>query len=330
MRDERRLLPGDLCSDRHLYLDLNSDSSRSSRERSPKIITMRFFSLLCSCCLLFACTTESTDTTTEKTTARAPDSWIQERVAATRAELDRTPAGRLVWQAMEAHGGLDRWYANGPLEFRFDYVPRGEGAQRRTMQQVDQWSNRARHQAIGNPTAEFGWDGKRAWVTAEDTAAFAYNTRFWSTTPYFFLAQPFVLTGEGTQLEALGTKLLADKAYEAVKVTFAPGTGDAPDDYYIAYFDPITHRQEVIRYIVSYPGYFKKGEHLPEKLMTMHDFTTVDGIVLPTTYRTHWLAENEQAGEYITDIAVSELKFRPTLADSWFEVPDGSVILPEL
>ena len=279
--------------------------------------------------LIIACQPAPNPPTTEKTPytlARVPDTWITERVAKTKAKLEVTEAGRLVWQAMEAHGGLDRWYANGPLEFQFDYVPRGEGAQRRTIQQVDQWSNRARHQATADPTAEFGWDGKQAWVTTKDTATFQYNTRFWSTTPYFFLAQPFVLAGAGTQLEALGTKTLAGEPYDAVKVTFAPGTGDAPDDYYIAYFHPNTHRQEVIRYIVSYPGYFEKGKHLPEKLMTLHDFTTVNGIVFPTAYKTHWLAENEQAGDYITDITVSKLRFRPQLESSWFDVPAEATV----
>ena len=292
----------------------------------------RLLFALSSFVLAFACTPTSTvaTETVSTTTARVPDSWIAERVSATRAELKKSEAGRLVWQAMEAHGGLERWFANGPLEFQFDYLPRGEGEPRRTVQQINQWDNTARHQHADRPAAEFGWDGTRAWQTTKDSALWTYNTRFWSTTPYFFLAQPFVLTGAGTQLESLGTKTHNGQAYDAVKVTFAPGTGDAPDDYYIAYFHPETHRQEVIRYIVSYPGYFAKGQHLPEKMMTLHDFTTVDGITFPTAYKTHWLTEDERAGEHITDIAVSRIKFRPELEKTHFEVPADATVLEGL
>ena len=282
--------------------------------------------------LLFACTPapDTTATTQAHTTARVPDSWIEERVAETRSALERTEAGRLVWQATEAHGGLARWYQNGPLEFQFDYVPRGDGEERHTVQQINQWNNTARHQAVGQPGSEFGWDGERAWVTTKDTATWNYNTRFWSTTPYFFLGQPFVLTGGGAQLEKLADKTLDGQTYDAVKISFAPGTGDAPDDYYIAYFDKDTHRQKVIRYIVSYPGYFAKGEHLPEKLMTLHDYTSVDGITLPTRYETHWLTEDEGAGEHITDLRVSKIRFRPELDAAHFDVPTNATVLEGL
>ena len=295
---------------------------------------MRIFIVLCGLLFFSACSTESSstsaDTDSARATARVPDSWIHERVAATRATLSASEAGRLVWQAMEAHGGLERWFSNGPIEFAFDYVPRGEGVRRHTVQQVNQWNNTARHQEVGAPQAEYGWDGEHAWMTTADTARWAYNTRFWATTPYFFLGQPFVLAGGGARLEKLPPKTLNGRTYDAVKVTFAPGTGDAPDDYYIAYFDQETHRQTVIRYIVSYPGYFEKGKHLPEKLMTLHDYTTVDGIVLPTAYKTHWLAANEQPGEHITDIRVGQIRFRPELEKTHFELPANSTVMQGL
>ena len=50
-----------------------------------------------------------------------------------------------------------------------------------------------------------------------------------------------------------------------VKVTFDAETGDAPDDYYILYVNKETYKIAVMRYIVSYPEYFKDGGHAPEK-----------------------------------------------------------------
>ena len=284
--------------------------------------------------LLFSCQNEpetnAPETATETNLARVPDAWIGERVAAVKKDFHESgdEAKQLVWRAMEAHGGLERFYQNGPLEFEFNYAPLDGGTGRHTTQQVDTWRNRARHQDAANPTQEYGWTGETAWTT--DTAAFAYNLRFWALTPYYFLGQPFVFAGEGVQLEHLGTKPYDEIDYDAVKVSFAEGTGDAPDDYYIAYFHPETGRQEVIRYIVSYPGYFAKGKHLPEKFMSLHDFTTVNGITFPTRYRTHWLGEDEQPGEHITDITVSDIRFAPELEQMHFEQPAGTMVLEGL
>lgn len=40
------------------------------------------------------------------TNAGIPDSWIANRVAKAKARLNQTDAGKVVWNAMEAHGGL--------------------------------------------------------------------------------------------------------------------------------------------------------------------------------------------------------------------------------
>ncbi|MFK7807306.1 MAG: hypothetical protein AB8F74_05820 [Saprospiraceae bacterium] len=262
--------------------------------------------------------------------ARVPDSWIADRVSKAQSAMNKTEAGQLVWKSMEAHGGLERWFSNGPIAFQFDYQPRGKGARRNTKQIVDTWNNKAVHYAATDQTAAFGWDGKDAWVTEKDTANFNYNLRFWALTPIYFLAQPFNFDGKGVQLEKLTDKTLDGKTYDAVKISFEKGTGDAPDDYYINYYDKETHRLEVLRYIVSYPKYFKDGGHSPEKLMTLHDFTTVNGITLPTAYKTYMMTEEEGKGEYVTDIAVSGIRFSAETKKAFFEVPEGEKVLEGL
>jgi len=262
--------------------------------------------------------------------AKVPDSWITERVTKAEKRLNATPAGKVVWQAMEAHGGLQRWYENGPLRFHFNYQPLDGGVARNTYQTVDTWSSKARHQDAADRTSEYGWDGKNAWVTTKDTTTFKYNTRFWSLTPYFFIAQPFVLDGDGTNLELLDQKTYKNKTYDVVKVTFDPGTGDAPDDYYVLYFEANTHQLGVIRYIVSYPGYFEKGKHLPEKFMEVQGLATIKGIVLSKGYHTHWLLENETPGEHITTITIDNISFKPETEKSYFDIPDNTTVLKGL
>lgn len=259
--------------------------------------------------------------------ALVPKNWIAKRVANSRTKLMQSEAGKVVWKAMQAHGGLEKWYANGPVSFRFNYQPLDGGAQRDTYQAIDTWRSRARHFHPADSSAQFGWNGKQAWYTSKDSLTFPYNTRFWALTPYFFAAQPFVLDGQGVNLELLKSKPYNDREQDVIKVTFDANTGDAPDDYYVLYFDKESHILSVIRYIVSYPGYFEKGKHLPEKFMTVEGTQKIDGIVFSKGYKTHWLSKQETQGEHITTINVTNVAFQANLAGSFFEVPETGIYL---
>lgn len=292
--------------------------------------------LLFAIITLGSCNPKSTDTPASETTpvisdkAVVPQSWIKERVAKAKSNLETSEAGKLVWQAMESAGGLEKWYANGPISFQFDYMPRGKGARRNSTQLIDTWNNKAVHHDIEDPTASYGWDGTDAWVTMKDTASFDYNLRFWAMTPIFFLAQPFNFDGAGVVLEKLDDKTLNEITYDAVKVSFEKGTGDAPGDYYINYYDKKTHQLAALRYIVSYPKYFKDGGHSPEKIMMVLGHKAVNGTNLPTSYKTYMTAEDESLGEYVTDITISDINFLPETKKTAFDMPKGAQVIDGL
>ena len=271
---------------------------------------------------------KTTVTETHNNLAIKTESWINERVENAKNKLQKTQAGNIIWKAMEAHGGLKNWYSNGPIAFNFDYKPLDKKKTRRnTNQVIDTWSNKARHQDVNNHTNEFGWTGKIAWVKTKDTLAFPFDKRFWALTPYYFLAQPFVLDGQGVNLEKLEDKVYKNNNHYAIKVTFNAGTGDAPDDYYVLYFNKKDYKLAVIRYIVSYPEYFKKGGHSPEKFMEIQGYKTINNIILPTEYHTHWLTKKETAGEHITTITVNNVSFKPNTKNTYFNVPENAVII---
>ena len=253
---------------------------------------------------------------------------MEERVATTQDRLNATEAGRRIWQAMEAHGGLARWFSNGPLQFQFNYQPLDGSTPRNTYEVANYWSAQTRHQLVEDTTVQFGWDGEQAWAYPTDTLI-PYNVRFWSLTPYYFVGIPFVLGDEGIHLASLGEATFEEKSYDLVKVTYDEDTGDAPDDYYIIYVGQEDHRVGALRYIVSYPGYFPDGGHAPEKLMALTGTQAIDGIILPEGYRTFWWKE-EQVGEHITDITVSEVLFRPEVRQDYFMVPDGAKVIQTL
>lgn len=264
---------------------------------------------------------------TEPKTATPPDAWVAERTAEARDRLAETDAGQLVWQSIEAHGGLTQWFANGPLFFRFTYSPLGDRTVRDTFQTVDTWSSRARHQLADAPGTEFGWDGEQAWVSPADADP-KTNARFWALTPYYFVAMPFVLADPGVRLEKTGTAELHGRPHDVLKATFGDGVGDSPDDYYVIYLDRETGRFGGLRYVVSYPGFFPDGGHSPEKLMVYEGDQMIDGITLAKAFPTYkWDAEAGERGERVTDVTMTEVEFRPETPDAYFAVPDDAKVI---
>lgn len=269
----------------------------------------------------------STEMDEKNSLVKKPDSWIKERVSKAEEKLNNTEGGQLVWKSMEAHGGLENWFNKGVISFRFDYMPL-KGTARKSISQIDLWNNKAVHQDVLDAEDTFGWDGENAWQHRNDTLQFPYDVRFWALTPYYFLGQPFIFDGEGVQIEKLSSQLLNGVEYDAVKITFEAGTGDAPDDYYINLYDKETHLLKALKYIVSYPSYFKDGGHSPEKTMILYDLVDIDGIKLPTRYETlMFKGEVDSLAEKVTDIVASQISFLPTTDNKYFEMPEGAELV---
>ena len=257
--------------------------------------------------------------------------WVEDRVTAAQARLADEPAGPIVAAAIEAAGGLERWYANGPVRFRFRYAPIAGRDPIDTIQTVDTWRSRAVHNYTDNPSISFGWDGTQAW-SLTGGAELGTNARFWALTPYYFIGVPFVLADEGVNLDWEGRLDLEGSSYDVVRATFDEGTGDAPDDYYVVLIDTETRRVGGVRYIVSYQGYFPTGGHTAEKIMFYDGSQTIEGIHLPMTFRTfRWGSTGDPGFEVLgpervrlTDSTLSDVEFLPELGESAFEIPEDA------
>ncbi len=249
---------------------------------------------------------------------------VAARVQAATARLEAGEAGRLVLDAIAAHGGLARWWANGPVYFRFNYRPIG----RRpidTYQLVDTWSSRARHWLAEDTTAGFGWDGRTAWRIPPGVDL-PTNARFWALTPYYFIGIPFVLGDEGVLLARDGTMDFEGTRYDLVRATFEPGTGDAPDDYYVVLLHPETRRVGGVRYVVSDPAFYPQGGQGAEKPSTYDGAQQIDGITFPETFRSFTWTD-AGPGELVTETTLTDVVFRPNTPDSAFAVPPGAEVL---
>ncbi len=257
--------------------------------------------------------------------AEPSDSAIEARVEESTTRLGDSEGGQLILDSVNAHGGLQKWFENGPLHFRWDYrmLDQGPDVGRDTIQTVDKWSSRAVHTIPDQPGVSFGWDGEKAWIKPRD-AEFSPSPRFWALTPFYFVGIPFVLADPGTQFEVLDDIDFDGKPYHQVKVTYEAGTGDTPDDYYIALIDPETKRTRGVRYIVTSKIVAPDGPG-PEKLLTHEGLAEYDGILLPTSHLTYAM-EGDVVGEKMRNAEVSEIKF---LADDTtdFSIPENAKII---
>lgn len=152
------------------------------------------------------------------------------------------------------------------------------------------------------------FDGKDAWVSPAD-AAFD-NARFHVLTWPYFAAAPFKLDDPGATVTVEKARMLAGKPHPTARLTFDPGTGDAPDDWYLLYLDPDTRRLAAMAYIVTYGKGPDAARDATAKIITYHDFADVEGATLPMTWRFHaWDEAAGATGEPVGEVKVNDAAF---------------------
>lgn len=234
---------------------------------------------------------------------------IDNRVESAKAHLSKSEGGKLIWESIEAHGGLSQWFKNGALKFRWSYNILGKGTLIDSVQTVDTWSSRAIHE-VKQPVegVTFGWNGEKAWTVPAE-AQLPVPPDFWALTPYYFVGVPHVLADPGTIHEKLSEQIeFKGKLYDQVKVTYEAGTGETPDDYYIALIDPESKQTKAVRYIVTDQRVTKGKPASPEKLITYEGWYDLNGVLFPKKHLTFAMNDGV-VGEETRFADVSEAEF---------------------
>ena len=219
------------------------------------------------------------------------------------------PGAQLVADSIAAHGGTERWYENGQLQFRWKYNMRDKGVTVDTTQTFDPTTMSVVHE-VQDSEIRFGMNGGTAWITPEN-AEFTPPPRFWALTPVYFLGIPFVFNDEGARFEQLTeTMAFEGKDYTQVKVTYGENSGDSPDDYYVLLIDPETKLTRGAYYTVTNPLVLNGEAPGPAKFITLDDLQDVSGLKLASGHRTFKMEDGE-IGEIMRDTEVSGVKFLP-------------------
>ena len=267
--------------------------------------------------------------------APAPSDAEQKAQAATE-RLSASDGGKIVLRAINAHGGLEAWYAAPTSSFTWEYSNAGMNARFKTRAMVDNNTRQAYHEIleIGTPDepkpfdGSFAWDGEQAWIYPADTPTI--NPRFWALTGFYFQQIPFVLADPGLTYTVLADEQIEGKPYDMVKVSFGTGVGDSPGDNYILYVDKENDMVAGIRYTVTY-GRQPSGEADPrppaETQMLYQDYTTVDGLTVPT----HFYGTNFADGavvDFKNEAWAAEISYRQPFDASKLAMPEGARIQP--
>ena len=216
----------------------------------------------------------------------------------------------LVMASIKAHGGLDQWYGNGQLQFRWTYHMTDLGPQVivDTTQTVDTKSLAVKHEVEGKDI-KFGKNADGYWITPPD-ATFTPPYQFWSLTPYYFIGIPFIFNDEGCHFEKLTEqKEFQGKMYDQVKITYSADSGDSPDDYYVLLIDPETKETRGTYYTVTNKilGRKKVG---PEKFLTLDGLTDVSGVKLASGHKTYTMTDGV-IGEQMRFTDIEGVRFLP-------------------
>lgn len=250
--------------------------------------------------------TSSTDTAT-----------INETIAF--ADRYANPVGR-------AHG-LDTWRSRPALAFDFHLISRG--TKRLAGSAIMETTGGKRRMELDNGVIGV-FDGNEAWVT--DTAEFG-RARFHLLTWPYFLAAAFKLRDPGTNFADEGELFLDDSTtlYDAAKLSFGPGIGDAPDDWYITYRGKDDSLLHGMAYIVTYSKSQEKAEQDPHAI-AYYDFQNIDGAMVPTRWELRdWSREQGLAeGGYSSSMKITNLRFVEPEPGT-FTAPEGAIAdkLPE-
>jgi hypothetical protein len=230
-------------------------------------------------------------------------------------------ARQVVERMVAAHGGMEAWTEAPSVTFTDTWTRPGAPGARTSTVQVEQGRRRAVLE-FPDMNATVGWDGEKAWSVNWSGGP----PRFLALLNYYFVCLPWLVEDPGVVLHEPQTRTLWDDPteYIAIRVTYEPGVGDTPDDYYILFIDPQTYRLHGCEYVVTYPGLVPEGmEHTPPHILIYESLTTVDGLVVPTQFTVY--NKGDEKSVYAR-CAIRDWSFREPFDPTRVKMPEGAVV----
>ena len=172
------------------------------------------------------------------------------------------------------------------------------------------------------------FDGRDAWVSPADSPF--QGARFHVLTWAYFLAAPMKLADPGTHLQDHGPRYLRGKVYSAARLTFDPGIGDSPDDWYLLYVDSASHELRAMAYIVTYSTDKAEAEKKPHAITYDGLINVGDDLAVPARMATQWTfwewsADKSIYGQPIGRAQLSNVRFVEPSPEAFTKPDDARV-----
>lgn len=232
--------------------------------------------------------------------------------------LKDDPAGALILEAVQAHGGWTAWVENETVEYDVQWTPfQADGSPGMTGREHHSFyllGNRIRGR-VDRPEEDLlmAYNGFVAWAARDggmradpqmEAPALAYVQRI-----VWIFRIPFNLVDRNVRLVDEGT----EGSFRKIKVQFPAGMGVLEEDWARIYLDENTH--EVRQLFLN----AAKGRTWMEFL----DLSEVDGILLPHKRRVYKVNPDGSRGAVSHEIELRNILFNSTLEDSLFDPPES-------
>ncbi len=139
-----------------------------------------------------------------------------------------------------------------------------------------------------------------------------FDAYTWS---YFFLF-PYKLSDPGTNWEKVRLPQLNNREHNTYKLSFDPGVGDAPDDWYKLYVNKSTGLIEVSSYIVTANKSREEAEKDPHAI-EYSNYKTINGIPVAQNWSFWGWTQDSGLTEQIGSAELRNIKF-VTADDNFF------------
>ncbi len=166
------------------------------------------------------------------------------------------------------------------------------------------------------------YNGEKVFLCPE--GASDKGARFDMFTWTYFFGMPYKLSDPGVKLE-LGNNMPLDGVdHQTTTLTFEQGIGDAPDDWYVLYTDPVNNSLKAAAYIVTFGsgGDTSKAEADPHAIH-YKNFKLIDGIPFATKWEFYGWTQEKGMANKLGEATITDITFLNE-ESSIFETPDNA------
>lgn len=166
------------------------------------------------------------------------------------------------------------------------------------------------------------FDGNACWLApaAQQDPEARFDLFAW----HYFFCLPWKLSDPGVRWQPLPDRVFENLPCSSGRLTFAPGTGDAPDDWFLVFSDKKEGLLRGAVYVVTFGGKKIEAAEKEPRSILYGDFRQVDGIPIAHAWKFYsWHTDSLDNKKEIGAAAIRNVQFSDEQPES-FAVPAGA------